>query len=1129
MARRLLVLACVVLVSLAAFPISTVAQQPPPNPTLDAPGFREQRDYFSQMPFEHIDALSGALILTFTDLVLPGDAGRELRLQHSYNSKTTAWTFGIAGIPLRILNPPPPPVVIPPEFQQGTPTLYMADGAEQRMAWYAIPNDQDPSSFNIAISSNFLKFDRTGTLRRLKLPNGDYCDYETDSGDMLRVSSCTDVFGNVTSSFDWRTGLNPPELHVTHIVGADSRLIVVTLDPATVSFPWEIKFGDRTWSFDSDQFGLSTVTPPVGPPWRFSYQSQVNSRLVSSLETPQGGSIEFVYETKNYTGQDPSVQSYTLVVTDRTMFDRGAAKLGSWHYDYFIGTEGLSGVTTITASGADDTPTSRTTSNHGSSQQPDSVFDGSVSPVRERTVERPDGANWVVLEKEERTYQHIPVLSWANFGTLELLSRKITRKDGGTDTNYLTELTYSSNNFGDYHRPKEIVETPPTGANDRRTTTIEYDSSLASDKYILGLPTSETVKVGTEEFIKSWTYDSDNGFRESETIYGIETKFGADANGNVAWLKKGNDKTTLFQYRYGQPKLITTPLYSITRSINSDGSIASETKAGRTTQFTYDKLGRATRIQPPGSPTNANDTLIEYDNLGGETVRTSRGPSQIIASLDGFGRQIQVVNNVGVVTNTTYDAEGRVIKEGYPFTGTADKWTEIEYDALGRVTSRKNPDTTLSRRAYGANGLVIITDENDHQTLQTWKGFGSPDDAQLVQVIDAKASVWTYTYNTLGKLRTVSLGGTPLRAWTYYEQTGLLKTETHPESELTQYFYEDLEGKAGNLTRKTDAKNKHTSYEYDSNDRVKRITADGRPTLITYESGSDNRTAALNGADGVTWRYDGPTGRLAARQDYIDGKSFSTTYEYDGNDNVNLIQYPSGRRIEFEFNAEGQPTRVFEAAASRNYASSITYHASSGVASYTAGNGVNTTIAYHSDRYWTTNITAGSLQIGYSSQDYKGNPRALSTASTGSTFNLKVDYDELDRLKLVDGPQGTTNYGYDAHGNRNDGTYDPTTLRLTNHAGTAFLYDNNGNATTIGTATFTYTPQNQVETAATPGFNVTYGYDADEQRVKKVSGGSSTYYIRGGNGELLTEWKDPGTSNGHIRDYIYLGGRLLSA
>jgi YD repeat-containing protein len=117
------------------------------------------------------------------------------------------------------------------------------------------------------------------------------------------------------------------------------------------------------------------------------------------------------------------------------------------------------------------------------------------------------------------------------------------------------------------------------------------------------------------------------------------------------------------------------------------------------------------------------------------------------------------------------------------------------------------------------------------------------------------------------------------------------------------------------------------------------------------------------------------------------------------------------------------------------------------------------------------------------------------------------------------------------HGNRTGGDYDinPSTLRLMNHAGTAFVYDDNGNARTIGNATFTYTPQNQVETAATPGFNVTYAYDPDDQRVRKVSAGSNTYYIRGMGGELLTEWKDPGTASGRIRDYVYLGSSLLAA
>ena len=42
------------------------------DPVFDAKGFQQNRDYFSPEPFEHIDTGGGALVLTFTDLVLPG-------------------------------------------------------------------------------------------------------------------------------------------------------------------------------------------------------------------------------------------------------------------------------------------------------------------------------------------------------------------------------------------------------------------------------------------------------------------------------------------------------------------------------------------------------------------------------------------------------------------------------------------------------------------------------------------------------------------------------------------------------------------------------------------------------------------------------------------------------------------------------------------------------------------------------------------------------------------------------------------------------------------------------------------------------------------------------------------------
>ena len=96
------VLTCTIGVLLSATPAQLFAQQPGTHPVLDATGLQQNRDYFSEMPFEHIDTLTGSLVLTFTDLVLPGNAGRELRFQRTYNSKTGKWSFGLAGIALTI-------------------------------------------------------------------------------------------------------------------------------------------------------------------------------------------------------------------------------------------------------------------------------------------------------------------------------------------------------------------------------------------------------------------------------------------------------------------------------------------------------------------------------------------------------------------------------------------------------------------------------------------------------------------------------------------------------------------------------------------------------------------------------------------------------------------------------------------------------------------------------------------------------------------------------------------------------------------------------------------------------------------------------------------------------------------
>ena len=63
-------------------PLALQAETP-----LSATGFSSTRSTHSIAPFEHVDPFSGNLLLTFTDLVLPGNAGLNLVVQRTYNSK----------------------------------------------------------------------------------------------------------------------------------------------------------------------------------------------------------------------------------------------------------------------------------------------------------------------------------------------------------------------------------------------------------------------------------------------------------------------------------------------------------------------------------------------------------------------------------------------------------------------------------------------------------------------------------------------------------------------------------------------------------------------------------------------------------------------------------------------------------------------------------------------------------------------------------------------------------------------------------------------------------------------------------------------------------------------------------
>jgi YD repeat-containing protein len=425
---------------------------------------------------------------------------------------------------------------------------------------------------------------------------------------------------------------------------------------------------------------------------------------------------------------------------------------------------------------------------------------------------------------------------------------------------------------------------------------------------------------------------------------------------------------------------------------------------------------------------------------------------------------------------------------------------------------------------YSGNTLTA-TDENGHATIITRHAFGNPDEVRVASVKDAKQNVWSYEYNAVGSLERVTAPGNIVRQW-IHDSRNLLQTETHPESGTVVYEYYDN----GTLKKKTDAKGTFFTYEYDGNDRLKKVTAGNDIIQITYEPGSDNR-ATMTAPDVLTTFLWDAAGHLKKRTDTIGGAVFDSWFTYDGNGNLETLTYPTGRRIQYVYTMENRLREIRNDNANQVYASTFDYHPSGAVKKFQSGNNVVTEIGYDRKRYWVNDIKVGSLRhFAYSLYDFVGNIMQIDETRAGVNMNQSFTYDNVDRLASASGSYGYNTFTYDAHGNRQDDMVynQQNPFRLESFNGLSVTYDNNGNLTLGPGVQYDYVRGSVLERAVVNGTATHYRYDADDWRVKKdVTGGATTYFVRGPNGQLLTEWRNS-SPNAEVRDFIYAGSRLIA-
>jgi RHS repeat-associated protein len=360
------------------------------------------------------------------------------------------------------------------------------------------------------------------------------------------------------------------------------------------------------------------------------------------------------------------------------------------------------------------------------------------------------------------------------------------------------------------------------------------------------------------------------------------------------------------------------------------------------------------------------------------------------------------------LNNGTYDQPSVV---GRIADGNMSQLWQRSYNSFGNPTEVIDPAGRTSNLAYATNGIDITQlQQVTGSGPQTTASYTYNSQHRPLTYTDAAGQVTHYAYNTAGQLTQVSLP-TGL-VWSFgYDGLGRITTITNPNAHIqASYTYDDFD----RVKTATDSEGYTLTYAYDAADRITQITyPDGTSRAYTYDK-LDLASAADRQGRTTKYAYDADRRLIAT----IDPLRDVTRYAYWENGQLKSLTDPKGNVTSWAIDLEGRPAVKQYADGSqtvygyddagrldsiRDALGQIKQYA------YTVDNRI-AGIAYS----YAENPTPG---VAFAYDPYFPRLVAMSDG-TGTTSYLYGSLGALGALQLQSeaGPTGTISYNYDALG-----------------------------------------------------------------------------------------------------------------
>ncbi|MFI6415366.1 RHS repeat-associated core domain-containing protein [Streptomyces sp. NPDC050585] len=319
------------------------------------------------------------------------------------------------------------------------------------------------------------------------------------------------------------------------------------------------------------------------------------------------------------------------------------------------------------------------------------------------------------------------------------------------------------------------------------------------------------------------------------------------------------------------------------------GRLISETDFdGRTLTYEHDAVGRLIRR------TNAAGQSLEFerDALGRVTQLRHDDGSVSAFQHDEAGHLAETVNRHAHI-QLQYDAAGRVISET-----VNGRTMTFSYDALGRRTHRRTPSGATSTLEYNGHDLATYT-AGDHTFRFRHDALGR----ETARILDGRLTL-THTWDGVGRLtgQVLSTASADIvtRAFTYQADG----SPVHIDDSLAGSRTFTLDA-AGRITG-VQAHGWSETYAYNAlGDQVQAVL----PARAAGQHTAGERTydgTRVTSAGRTHYTYDAQ-GRITYRRSTtLSGKRLEWRFQWDAEDRLTHVEAPGGARWRYLYDALGR-------------------------------------------------------------------------------------------------------------------------------------------------------------------------------------------------------------------------------